>query len=419
MSLDPPDTRRAADGPAPREAAGPAAPAARAAEFCFVDEPALTHPFAERVVNRGAWERLCCRLEERGWRRVGFRTLARATTFALALAGAHAGALRAQPAGSATQVAVPRASTVRVGPVGMTVSDMPRAIAFYHDVLTFSVVADTEVAGEALERLSGVFGARVRVVRMRLAGEEIELSQYLAPEGRPIPMDARSNDRAFQHIAIIVSDMDSAYARLRRFGVRHASSGPQLLPAWNPNAGGIAAFYFKDPDGHVLEVLHFPPGKGDPRWHAGAPLFLGIDHTAIVVGDTERALAFYRDCLGFRVAGTSENWGTEQEHLNNVFGARLRITSLKRDAGPSIEFLEYLAPRDGRPYPADSRANDLWQWQTTLVAGDFDTFVAGLRAHGAAFISPGAVRFSPPALGMQQGLFFRDPDGHALKVIEP
>ena len=70
--------------------------------------------------------------------------------------------------------------------------------------------------------------------------------------------------------------------------------------------------------------------------------------------------------LGLRVAGESENYGIEQEHLNNVFGARLRITALRAPPGPGIELLEYLAPRDGRPTPADLRANDLAHWQTTL-----------------------------------------------------
>ena len=54
---------------------------------------------------------------------------------------------------------------------------------------------------------------------------------------------------------------------------------------------------------------------------------------AIVVADTDVSLAFYRDALGMRVAGSSENYGSEQEHLNNIFGARLRITALR--AAPS------------------------------------------------------------------------------------
>ena len=79
------------------------------------------------------------------------------------------------------------------------------------------------------------------------------------------------------------------------------------------NAGGIRAFYFKDPDGHPLEILWFPEGKGDPKWQQPSDrLFLGIDHTAIVVSDTAQSLRCYRDTLGLRVAGESENYGPEQ-----------------------------------------------------------------------------------------------------------
>ena len=77
-------------------------------------------------------------------------------------------------------------------------------------------------------------------------------------------------------------------------------------------------------------------------------LFLGIDHTAIAVADTERSLSFYRDELGFRISGESLNYGAEQDHLNHVFGSKVRITSLRSTAGPGIEFLEYLVPRNGR-----------------------------------------------------------------------
>ncbi|NOT30820.1 MAG: glyoxalase [Planctomycetes bacterium] len=300
--------------------------------------------------------------------------------------------------------------------IGLTVSDLERSVAFFRDVLTFELLSEEEHSGAVHEALEGVFGLRTRVARMRLGGEEIELTEYLAPEGRPIPLDSRSNDGWFQHIAIIVSDMDAAYAHLRKHRVRHASSGPQRLPDWNPNAGGIEAFYFKDEDGHVLEVLTFPAGKGDPKWHRlerdSKHLFLGIDHTAIVVADTERSLAFYRDVLGLQVAGASENHGTEQEHLNNVFGARLRITALRGSSGPGIEFLEYLAPSDGRPFPLDARANDLLHWETRLAVGALDAIEVRLLAADALFLSAGAVKLAPG----WAGLAVRDPDGHALEL---
>jgi catechol 2,3-dioxygenase-like lactoylglutathione lyase family enzyme len=306
-----------------------------------------------------------------------------------------------------------------VAAVGMTVADMERSVGFYSRVLSFEKVSDVEVVGSAYEQLQGVFGLRMRVVRMRLGEEFIELIEFLAPRGRPIPIDSRSHDRWFQHIALIVSDMDRAYQWLRQHKVEHASSGPQRLPDWNPNAGGIQAFYFKDPDGHYLEVLQFPPGKGDPKWQAGTDrLFLGIDHTAIVVGDTEASLKFYRDTLGLKVVGESENYGAEQERLNNVFGARLHITTLRAATGPGIEFLEYLAPRDGRPMPTDVRANDLMHWQTTLVTRGIAGTAHRLLAGKFTLVSPDVVALVEGQLGFSAGLLVRDPDGHAMQVVE-
>jgi len=288
--------------------------------------------------------------------------------------------------------------------IGVTVNDMERAVTFYTDVLGFERESETEVAGEPHERLYGVFGMRLRIVRLRLGEERVELMQFLAPRGRPTPVDSKSNDRWFQHMALIVSDIDRAYAHLREHRVEHASSGPQVLPSWNPHAGGIAAFYFRDPDGNPLEILQFPRGKGAARWQRKDALFLGVDHTAIVVADTDASVRFYRDALGMQIAGASENYGPEQERLNNVFGARLRITALRAAHGPGVELLEYLAPRTGRPMPPDSQANDDWHWQVNVSAdvAAADTVGRERRFH---YVSPGPV---------DAQLMVRDPDGHAL-----
>jgi catechol 2,3-dioxygenase-like lactoylglutathione lyase family enzyme len=300
--------------------------------------------------------------------------------------------------------------------VSIPVTDMERAQAFYVGVLGFSVVADREVQGEPYEHLFGVFGVRLRSVRLRLGDEYIELLQFLAPRGRPLPIDSRSNDLWFQHVAIIVSDMSAAYSRLRAHRVAHASPAPQRLPDWNPNAGGIEAFYFRDPDGNHLEVLKFPPGKGAAKWQRKDSLFLGIDHTAIVVRDTEASLAFYRDVLGLRVAGTSDNHGIEQERLNNVFGAHLRITALRASQGPGVEFLEYLAPRDGRPMPPDSRATDGWYWQMNFTSAEVSSAAQRFTAGRLPQVSTSTVKLPSRDLGFTQGVIVRDPDGHASLI---
>jgi catechol 2,3-dioxygenase-like lactoylglutathione lyase family enzyme len=314
----------------------------------------------------------------------------------------------------------PRGAIVRsVESVGMTVSDMDRSVDFYSRVLSFRKVSDIELSGNAYEHLEGVFGLRMRVVRMQLGSEFIELTEYLAPRGRHAPANSRSNDRWFQHIAIVTGDMDGAYAWLRKNDVPQISTAPQTLPEYIKAAAGIRAYYFEDPDRHPLELLHFPVDKGAAKWHqAAGHLFLGIDHTAIVVGKTDTSLTFYRDMLGFTQVGESENYGSEQEHLNNVFGARLRITSLRATAGPGIELLEYLAPPGGHAASPDEHSNDLVHHQTRLVATDIEQLARRLSSGGFVLISPGIIDMPKAELGFHLALLVRDPDGHPMELVE-
>jgi len=300
--------------------------------------------------------------------------------------------------------------------VEMVVRDLNRSRAFFESI-GFIFEHEDESSGTLEERRSAISGAHVQRVQLRLGGEHLTLAHYLSPnDGRLVPQDTRGNDLWFQHVAIVVSDMDRAFAWLASRHVAYVSSSPQTLPSWNQEAAGIQAFYFADPDGHTLELIHFPRGKGNPRWQtrptckrspAELCLFLGIDHTAITVSDTEQSLAFYRDRLGLRVAGESENYGPEQEHLNGVFGARLRITALRAARGPGIELLEYLSPRGGRVMPREARANDLFNWQIILRTNDSLAFRNAAVAGGGQGIGP----TSPVG-----ETAVRDPDGHALRA---
>ena len=172
-----------------------------------------------------------------------------------------------------------------VSHVAIPVAQLDRAVSFY-EALGF-VQEDDRAAG-------------VGNARMRLGREHIVLRQAWGAPGSgrvpqqrsvvPAPRDRRVRHRPGLRIAL-------------RAGASPISAGPQLLPAWNPDAGGIRAVYFRDPDRHPLELIQYPPGKGDPRWQERDRLFLGIDHTAIASSDTERSLAFYRDRLGLRIVG--------------------------------------------------------------------------------------------------------------------
>lgn len=135
-----------------------------------------------------------------------------------------------------------QAAVREVGAIGLTVGNLDFVLPFYTNALPFELKGISTASDADQDALLGLSGARTRSAKLQLGSERIILTEHIANKGRPIPSDSRSFDHWFQHIAIVVSDMDKAYEHLRRAKVKHVSTAPQTLPAWNKEAGGIKAF---------------------------------------------------------------------------------------------------------------------------------------------------------------------------------
>jgi hypothetical protein len=98
--------------------------------------------------------------------------------------------------------------------------------------------------------------------------------------------------------------------------------------------------------------------------------------------------------------------------------SRVRISGLRAQNGPGVEFLEYLTPRAGRRAPADTRANDLWHWQTSMRVTHADAAADKLKAVRVRFVSAAVVKIPDRALGSEKAFLLRDPDGHGVQLIE-
>ena len=296
----------------------------------------------------------------------------------------------------------------------ITVKDLNTAVKFYTKVLPFTVTGYDDAYGDNYEKLMGKFGIHYKTAHLQLGNEKIDLIDYLTSGGRSISETQQSNDLIFQHIAIVVSNMDKAVEQLIKNDVEFVSTNPQTIPASNAAAAGIRAFYFHDMDNHSLELIYFPKGKGNPVWQQiSKNIFLGIDHSAIGISNTENSLLFWQNILKLEVKGVSHNVGTEQAHLNNVQNAEVHITGLRAAKGPGVEFLEYIQPGKGKIYPADTQCDDLWNWITKVKCTDADALYQQLKLNNTNIISDGVVMIS----GIKN-FIARDPDGHAVWFSE-
>ncbi|MGH8229181.1 MAG: VOC family protein [Steroidobacteraceae bacterium] len=320
---------------------------------------------------------------------------------------------------------------IRVARVSLTTADPDRLERFYRSAFGFERIGLEAHHDAPFARLAGVARAEARSTVLALGRQVLELAAFDEP-GRPYPPGVASNDARFQHFAIVVASMESAYARLREIAGWAPITGPapQRLPA---SSGGVTAFKFRDPEGHPLELLEFAPTAAPAAWRAvgqagqvglsprpvapdrpaadpsqPAAFCLGIDHSAIVVADTARSIEFYVR-LGFSVRGRSLNRGLEQQQLDGVPDPTVEVTALASDTDPPhLELLCYRSPAT-RAAGAPAAWNDALA--TRLVLELEAEPLASLESRLAA----AGVRLewgASPLDGATAAL--RDPDGHAL-----
>lgn len=253
----------------------------------------------------------------------------------------------------------------------LNVADLQRSRAFYVDALGFEPVAQPRSEASVL----------------RLGEQEIVLAQA-APGAGAYPSPRAANDPWFQHFAIAVADMETAYAHLRPHVSEPISrDGPQRLP---PSTGSVTAYKFRDPDGHPLELSFAPQSAWAEAARAGGPLFLGVDHTALAVTDLAASLAFYTG-LGLTPGPRLLNHGAEQDRLDGLDGVELDIAVLfTPDPGPHLELLHYRIPG---PAPASST-------KQRVAPGD---------------VAATETLFS--ACEGSQPTVIVDPDGHRLEIL--
>ena len=297
--------------------------------------------------------------------------------------------------------------------VSVTVADLAGTAAFYRNWLGLEVGPEQMMVDRTWNSLLGLeLGTTARAADVTIGWQVIKLVAF-DPPGRPYPSERASNDQWFQHFAFVSGDIASAWEKLKGGAPGDITKGaPVRLPA---NTGSVSAFKFRDPEGHPLELIFFPPGVGDPQWQGRtASGIVGYDHTAISVMDVDRSIAFYTKLLGFKIGARSLNTGVEQDRLDGLTHCAVDVVTLEpaSDATPHVELLHYRMPL-GRTLTSEVQANDVASARQVHRVNDLDALVGRLEAEGVTFVSSGLVTLKHGG----RAAAIRDPDGHMIVLM--
>ncbi len=133
-------------------------------------------------------------------------------------------------------------------------ADWRKLAGFYQRVFCCEpVLPERTAVGEWVERCTGVPGAEVRGVHLRLPGygndgPTLEIFQYNKAEQRP---DTAINRPGLAHIAFEVDDVEAARDEVIKAGGKCVG---ELVTVEVRGAGSITLIYMADPEGNIIEL---------------------------------------------------------------------------------------------------------------------------------------------------------------------
>src|SRR5256714_13244903 len=142
---------------------------------------------------------------------------------------------------------------------------------------------------------------------------------------------------------------------------------------------------------------------------------LAADHTGITVSNLERALAFWRNVLGFELSHTAHQMGEMAREITGVAGAEIKLAVVKAPGGHKIELLEYLAPADRKK--VDLRPCDVRSVHVAFTVDKLDAILEKIAASGwKAAGNPQTLKTGPNA--GKRAVYGRDPDGTTIEFMQ-
>lgn len=293
--------------------------------------------------------------------------------------------------------------------VNINCSDLERSMHFYRDVVGLEPQSHTrpepqEGAGFGLPG-KVVWDAYLLHDDRAQAGPAIDLLEWQQPKpiGKPHP---EANHLGFMRVCLAAENLDALHAKLEAEGVK-TRSAPVEVPVLADQT--VRFFCCEDPDGTCIEFIERP---GPVR----------ISHININCSDLGESSDWYQRVLGVApIADRAEPPPADGAGFGFEGDCEYRADFLAIAGNPEsliLDLLEWKTPKPiGQPLV---EANHLGPFRMAFLVGDAAASCAeldrlGVEHSGAVWLTMG------PDIPMIDGLnavFFRDPDGTMLELIE-
>lgn len=144
----------------------------------------------------------------------------------------------------------------RIYHVGLTVSDLDRSVIFYRDILGLEFQGEILMVGEETDKMFHKKNCKARVAYLNgsknMEAPPVELIQFVDNAVNNVRSDLFTT--SISELCFYTDDIDLVYKNLIENNIECLSE-PQYFDFTAQGFGKSKAFYFKDPDGIILEMM--------------------------------------------------------------------------------------------------------------------------------------------------------------------
>ena len=279
--------------------------------------------------------------------------------------------------GLAAQQSIPRPRITGISHVGYFVSDLPKALNFWHGILGYD---ETYTLNKP-----GTDDIRIAFIKIN-DHQHIEL--FNEPSTNPPSM--------MSHLGFSVNDIEQMRAYLR-------SKGYDVKPSNGTTRTGDYAFEIKDPNGMLIEFIQsLPTGKemqSAGRFLPATRIAPRIYHAGYSVGNAEKTVDFYK-MLGF-----TETW-RNGSNPSEISWINMKVP----DGDDYVELMLFHPPLDPKSLGGKNHLS--------LVVPDIEKALADLKSR-PAFTDYGKPLEIHTGVNGKRQLNLFDPDGTRVELMEP